>query len=143
MALDGRKLSLIVKTHIPPADVAYPSMLVSLIDITERKAAEKRARDNENLLRSIINSSPDSIFVKDTSLRMVLCNTALAHAIGKEPEETYGKTDIENGWSPDLVKGNPGAGIQGWEKDDLAALAGETVQVASEPTEVDKEPALL
>ena len=51
VALDGRKLSLIVKTHIPPAAAAYPSMLVSLIDITERKAAEKRARDNENLLR--------------------------------------------------------------------------------------------
>ena len=138
LSLDGRKLSLIVKTHIPPADVAYPSMLVSLIDITDRKAAEKRARDNEYLLRSIINSSPDSIFVKDTSLRMVLCNTALARAIGKEPEETYGKTDIENGWNPDLVKGKPGAGIPGWEKDDLAALAGETVQVSSEPTEVDK-----
>ena len=59
---------------------------------------------------------------------MVLCNTALAHAIGKEPKDTYGKTDIENGWSADLVKGNAEKGIAGWEKDDLAALSGKTIQ---------------
>jgi len=43
--------------------------------------------------------------VKDEKLRMVLCNAAHARSVGKTPEETYGKTDIENGWSADLVKG--------------------------------------
>jgi PAS domain S-box-containing protein len=138
LTLKGRRLSLIVKAHIPPADAAYPSMLVSLIDITARKEAEDRERRSAFILHSIIDSSPDSIFVKDSSLRMVLCNTALAHAIGKEPEDTYGKSDIENGWSVDLVKGNPEKGIVGWEKDDLAALSGGTVHVAAEPSDFDK-----
>ena len=72
------------------------------------------------------------IFVKDASLRMVLCNSVLAHAIGKEPKDTYGKTDIESGWSFELVKGNAEKGIIGWESNDLAALSGNTVQATEE-----------
>ncbi len=124
----GKTLYLIAKSYIPPADSAYDRLLLSFIDITAE-------RKNANILRSIIDSFPGSVFVKDTSLRMVLCNTALTHAIGKEPEETYGKTDIEAGWNPDLVKGNAARGIEGWEKDDLAALAGETVRVPAETSE--------
>jgi len=138
VTLSGKKLSLIVKSHIPAVDAAYPFMLVSLIDITARKQAEERERRSAIILHSIIDSSPDTIFVKDNSLRMVLCNTALARNIGKEPKDTYGKSDIENGWSVDLVKGNAEKGIVGWEKDDLAALSGKTVQVVAEPSDFDK-----
>lgn len=138
ITLKGRKLSLIVKRHIPPVDAAYPFMLVSLIDITARKQAEERERQSAIILHSIIDSSPDTIFVKDSALRMVLCNTALARNIGKEPKDTFGKSDIENGWSVDLVKGNAEKGIVGWEKDDLAALSGKTVQVVAEPSDFDK-----
>jgi PAS domain S-box-containing protein len=137
VTLKGRKLSLIVKTHIPSADAAYPRMIVSLIDITARKEAEKRERTGAIILHSIIESFPDSIFVKDASLRMVLCNRALSRAIGREPKDTYGKTDVENGWSVELVKGSREKGIIGWESDDLAALSGRTVQVAEEPTDFD------
>jgi PAS domain S-box-containing protein len=138
LTLNGRKLSLLIKTHVPAADAAYSRMLVSHIDITARKEAEEQARASVNILHSIIESSPDLILIKDTRLRMVLCNSALAHNIGKEPEETYGKSDIENGWSVDLVKGNEEKGIAGWEKDDLAVLAGETIRVASEPSDFNK-----
>jgi PAS domain S-box-containing protein len=135
LTLKGRKLFLVVKSHIPPADADYPHMLVSLIDVTARREAEKRERTNAIVLRSIIESSPDTIFVKDASLRMVLCNSALSRSIGKEPDDTYGKTDIENGWSADYVKGNPEKGIAGWERDDLAALSGKTIQVTEEPAD--------
>ncbi len=138
LTLKGKKLSLIVKGNIPREDAAYPFMLVSLVDITARRQAEERERQSANILHSIIDSTPDMIFVKDNSLRMVLCNTVMARTIGKEPEETYGKSDVENGWSVDLVKGNPEKGILGWEKDDLAALSGKTVQVPAEPVDFDK-----
>jgi len=68
---------------------------------------------------------------------MVVCNKALSNAIGKEPKDTYGKTDIEYDWSAELVKGNPERGIVGWEKDDLAALSGRTIKVKEEPTDFD------
>jgi PAS domain S-box-containing protein len=137
LTLTGKKLSLIAKTHIPPANAAYPCMIVSLIDITARKEAEERERQGATILHSIIESSPDAIHVKDRSLRMVLCNSAHSRSIGKEPSETYGKTDIENGWNEDLVHGNPKKGIAGWEKDDLAALSGMTIQTSSVPSNVD------
>jgi PAS domain S-box-containing protein len=139
LTLKGKKLSLIVKTHIPLADAGYPCMLVSLIDITARKQAEERERQSANILNSIIESAPDAICVKDRSLRMVLCNSVHARFFSKKPRETYGKTDIENGWSAELVLGNPEKGIEGWEKHDLAALSGTIVQVSGIPSKVDNE----
>ncbi len=50
---------------------------------------------------------PNFIFVKNNKLQTVLCNKVFAMAVGKTPEEMVGLTDIENGWDPDLVKGNP------------------------------------
>jgi len=58
VTLAGRRLSLIVKTHIPSADATYPRMLVSLIDITARKEAEERALQGTAILRDIIDSTP-------------------------------------------------------------------------------------
>jgi PAS domain S-box-containing protein len=95
--------------------------------------------ESASIFRNILESSTDSIFVKDKSLRLVFCNDVLASAVGKTPEETYGKTDIENGWDPDLVKGNPAKGIRGWEKDDFEVLAGRTVRAEREPSNVRGE----
>ncbi len=138
VTLKGRSVFLLVKTHIPSAAAEYPHLTVSIIDITARRSEEQRERATAGIMHSIIDSSPDWIFVKDTSLRMVLCNTALSRAIGKEPQETYGKTDVENGWDVDIVKGNPEKGIQGWEKDDLSVLGGQTLEVKSEPASLDQ-----
>ena len=65
LTLKGRRLSLIVRTHIPPADAAYSSMLVSLIDVTARREAEERERRSANILHNIVESASDSVFVKD------------------------------------------------------------------------------
>ncbi|HBM16341.1 MAG TPA: hypothetical protein DD381_08390 [Lentisphaeria bacterium] len=56
--------------------------------------------------------------------------------MGKRPDEIYGKTDIENGWDPELVKGNPAKGIKGFEQDDLDALSGKTIHNPYDPANV-------
>ncbi|MBF0329476.1 MAG: PAS domain-containing protein [Nitrospirae bacterium] len=86
-------------------------------------------REKTALLENVINSSNDYIFVKDRDLRTILCNKAFANALGKTPEDLYGKTDIENGWSADLVLGRPEEGIRGYQDDDLATLSGETLNI--------------
>lgn len=106
------------------------------IDITRRKQVETELLDKHNLLTSVINTSTDFIFVKDLGLRTVLCNEIFARALGRRPEELYGKTDIENGWPAELVKGNPGKGIRGYEQDDLAALGGRTIHNDYDPAPV-------
>jgi PAS domain S-box-containing protein len=96
-------------------------------------AKKVSATDCTLILRSLIESSSDTFFVKDRALRTVLCNSNLASALDKKPEDMYGKTDVENGWSPEQVKGNPEKGIKGWETDDRDALGGKTVRAAQEP----------
>ena len=97
-------------------------------DVTERVKTEQALKNSEKLLRNIIDTSTDYIFVKDKNLKTILCNKAFARAVNKKPSDLIGKTDIENGWDVELVKGNPEKGITGYEKDDLEALSGKIVQ---------------
>jgi PAS domain S-box-containing protein len=98
----------------------------------QRKVALAALTASENLLRSVIDTSTDYIFVKDRNLRTILCNQTFAKALGKPVAEVCGKTDVENGWGPERVKGVPAEGVKGREQDDLRALAGETVHVIDE-----------
>jgi PAS domain S-box-containing protein len=101
-------------------------------DITERRRAEQALENSLRLLQNIIDSSPDLIFVKDRELRTTLCNKFFAESVGKSSAEIYGKNDIEIGWDPLHVKGDPTRNICGYEQDDRAALAGERVRVTEE-----------
>ncbi len=135
---DGRAIYALLTGSL--IDVNGESCVLSnSYDITERKQAEEELLHITELLRNVINTSKDFIFVKDTQLRTILCNVTFAHAQGKKPKELYGRTDIENGWSPELVKGNPEKGIRGFETDDLEALAGKTVHNPSDPANINGE----
>ena len=101
--------------------------------MVENKRAEKDLREKDKLITNVVNSTPDLIFVKDTGLRTILCNEAYAAAVGKRPDELFGHTDIENGWDPELVKGNPAKGIRGFENDDRDALSGQSVHNPNDP----------
>ncbi len=102
--------------------------VVEFRDISDIKKAEQALKENESLLRNIMDSSTDYIFVKDKNLKTILCNKLFAHAVNKKPSDLIGKTDIENGWDAELVKGNPEKRTTGYEKYDLAALSGKSVK---------------
>jgi diguanylate cyclase (GGDEF)-like protein/PAS domain S-box-containing protein len=129
MQFNGRKITI----------KGLPYLLVVGTDVTERKRAQEALEEKVVLLNSIINASPDFIIVKDTNLRTILCNETIARAIGKQPEDLYGKTDIENGWPYEQVKGNPSKAIRGFEADDLDALAGITIRNSSDPANVGSD----
>lgn len=111
----------------------------SHVDITEHKLAGEEWRKALALLRSVINATPDFIIAKDRELRTILCNNACAQAVGKSPNEMIGRTDIENGWDPELVCGNPEKGIRGFEADDRDALSGVVVHNLNDPAIVGGE----
>ncbi|MBX2857366.1 MAG: EAL domain-containing protein [Cellvibrionaceae bacterium] len=98
-----------------------------MTDITSQKLTEFALRNERNLLLTVINSSPDLISAKDKNLRLFLCNEAYAAAKNTQPEQLYGKSDIENGVSDVLVKGDLSRGICGYEQEDLDALGGKEV----------------
>ncbi|MBW4495143.1 MAG: PAS domain S-box protein [Oscillatoria princeps RMCB-10] len=64
-------------------------------DITERKQAEKALTESYILLRSVIESTADPVFVKDLQGRYVTVNGACVPIFGKPVEEIIGKDDTE------------------------------------------------
>lgn len=65
-------------------------------DITKRKKVEKKLNEERGLLRTIIDSSPDSIYVKDLDGRKLIANRTDCTYCGVEhEEELIGKTDFD------------------------------------------------
>lgn len=117
-----------------------PTQHIAIVkDITERMQAEMERRNALTLLTDVINTTPDFIFVKDRDLRTILCNNVFAQSIGKTPSDMIGHTDIENGWDPELVQGNPAKGIRGFEPDDREVLRGRAIHIPAEPVPVNGE----
>ena len=64
-------------------------------DVTERKQAEQALKASERQYRTLLNSLPQQIFVKDRNSRYVACNNAFAALLGIRTEEFAGKTDFD------------------------------------------------
>ena len=94
VAKDGREL--LVEWHGRPIleeDGSLDFFFGMGIDITERQQAERALRQNENLLRKVIDSSPNFIFLKDSQGKFLLVNQRMAEAHETTPQNMVGKTD--------------------------------------------------
>jgi two-component system, cell cycle sensor histidine kinase and response regulator CckA len=71
-----------------------PSYFISITnDLTESRAAQEQLKQERNLLRTLIDGIPDSIYIKDRSGRFIAQNRADREFLGVEdPEEAVGKT---------------------------------------------------
>jgi len=68
----------------------------SFRDITERRQAEIELAYERDLLRSLLDNSPDQIYFKDAQSRFVKSSNAQANQFGlKNAEEVVGKTDFD------------------------------------------------
>ncbi len=65
-------------------------------DITERKLAEEVLARDRQLLRTLIETIPDRIYVKDADARFLLNNAAHLRALGAQSQDdALGKTDFD------------------------------------------------
>ncbi|MBN1286405.1 MAG: PAS domain-containing protein [Anaerolineae bacterium] len=103
----------------------------------ERLAAE--AQRNLALFRSVVDATPDWIFIKDRDFRYVLANRGYAGALHLAPEDVVGKDDLELGFSKEQVFGDPEQGIRGYRADDAAVLEGRRIANPADPTLLDGE----
>ncbi|MEG4418976.1 PAS domain S-box protein [Microcoleus sp. LAD1_D5] len=85
-------------------------LVCAIRDITNRVQMEEQLRhtlaeaeSSQNLLRTVIDATPDCIFVKDRNLRYTLVNAGFAAAFGKTKAEIIGKDDAEIGISVDRI----------------------------------------
>jgi len=97
-------------------------------------------QQSQELLGSIIDATPDWIFIKDQEHRYRLVNQGYADALHMVPDDFIGKNDLELGFPEELVKGNPEKGIRGfWADDRLVMDSGETQVYPSDPAMIDGE----
>jgi PAS domain S-box-containing protein len=122
-------------------DINIMTALASQVAVALQNARRFEAvQSSERLIRSIIDSTPDWIFVKDRQHRMVLNNVSFARALGRTPEDFIGKTDLELGFPEETVMGDPEKGIQGYWWDDQRVMdTGEPQVIKSEPNIIDGE----
>ncbi len=120
-------------------DINIMTALASQVAVALQNARRFEAvQSSESLIRSIIDSTPDWIFVKDRQHRMVLTNLSFAAAMGKTPDEFIGKTDLEVGFPEETVMGDAEKGIKGYWWDDQHVLdTGEPQLIKGEPNVVD------
>ena len=73
-----------------------PVIQVTFRDITERKRIEETLKAERNLLRTLIDATPDQIFVKDKQGFKIVANKADWQASGgKTMEDVLGKSDFQ------------------------------------------------
>ncbi|HVO42349.1 MAG TPA: PAS domain-containing protein, partial [Aggregatilineales bacterium] len=95
-AADGTQ-GWILTTKIPLRD--NQGRVIGLVgigrDITERRRVEETLTEERNLLRTLIDTIPDSIYVKDSQSRFLMNNLAHMQGLGAAPADLIGKTDFD------------------------------------------------
>ena len=82
-------------TRVRDAQGVLYRLVCSSRDIEDRKRAETVLREEQTLLRTLIESIPDQIFVKDRAGRYLADNEAHRRMCGKQPSELIGHTATE------------------------------------------------
>jgi len=85
-------------------DGQYAGALAMVADITERKQAEAALVHERDLLQTLMDTAPDTIYFKDAAARFVRVNRAQAHLLGAStPDAVVGRTDFDY-FPPDLAR---------------------------------------
>lgn len=139
----GDRWSLTTFNPLQNAEGRVYRIVGTAVDITNLKRIEatlqETLRNSEyqsQLLRTVLDSTPDWIFAKDRECRYILANESYAKAIGKPITTLLGRTDLDLGFSYEQVCGDATAGLQGFRHDDRRALAGEMVHNPNDPATI-------
>jgi len=102
--LAGKRKDIILRWSVAPGyEKTMSRVLVSMIDITERKKGESELKETNARLQTLINAVPDAIYFKDIQGRNLLVNRAFAELVGLDRKEIEGKTDDQI-LPPELVE---------------------------------------
>ena len=94
---DGSTFPVLIKDRLLESeDGSITGIRAAIQDITDREKAEEALNYERDLLRTLLDNSPDKIYFKDTKSRFVKCSQAIATQFGvKSPEAMVGRTDFD------------------------------------------------
>ncbi len=96
VARDGRQITVEGCTNCKFVDGKPVSTRGIFRDITDRKRVEEELALERNLLRTLIDSLPEAIYVKDVGSRYIISNLAHLRLAGASiPEDMVGKTPFD------------------------------------------------
>lgn len=75
-------------------DQAVDGLVLTLVDITVIKQAQQALEENMALLETVINATPDPVFVKNADGCYELVNQAALKTLNRPLEEVIGQTDL-------------------------------------------------
>ena len=74
----------------------YIGLIGTFQDITDYVVSESKTKESEHLLRTVIDSLPLNVYIKDLESRKVLVNKSECNYLGvKDPNEILGKSDFD------------------------------------------------
>jgi PAS domain S-box-containing protein len=76
-------------------DNQVDNFVIIIRDISDRKQAEIELSQEHELLQTLMDNMPDSIYFKDEQNRFIMVNKAKAAHSNVTPEEMIGKTDFD------------------------------------------------
>jgi PAS domain S-box-containing protein len=109
-------------------------------DVTERRAAAEEVRRMRDLLRDVVDSSPDFIFVKDRERRFLVVNEAFARARESRPAAMVGRPDREFTPAPPTDVSKVEKHMTRFRDDDAKVFQGWTLLDTYQATERDGIP---
>lgn len=98
---------------------------ISFSDITALKESEQTLKESQTILRTVVDTSPNCIFVKDSQGRYVLVNRAISALYQSSPHEMIGKTDHDLAGLGRLSRSQ----AEAFSQDDLEVIQTKTLKV--------------
>ncbi len=89
----GDPLYLLERKKVCQLPTGEQILVVSVVNITERRNIELQLRDATEYLISVLNAVPDPLFVKDESHRFLQVNEAYCQLMGRTVDELLGRSD--------------------------------------------------
>lgn len=116
-------------TYVPLFDArgAIEGVASVVVDVTPNAEAERELKRARDLLRSVIDSTPDWVFAKDREHRFLVVNEAFARSQDLSPEAMIGHLDSEF-WPLELCEGDAATGRRGFHDDDRDAFEGRLIR---------------
>jgi PAS domain S-box-containing protein len=88
---NGEKVPILSSSHFIYNNAGEPIGIEgTLTDITERKKAEEKLKENEEKYRSVVENAPAGIFIVDNNSHFIYCNERLSKILGYSRKEIMG-----------------------------------------------------